>query len=66
MAENVADGRQSIIRLIGRYVVDVGRVGKPRRVVCDVSRQGLRVVHAREGLVERRRLDDALTSELLV
>lgn len=66
VAEDVADGRQPVVRLVGRHVVDVGCARQPRRLVRNVPRQRLGVVNAGKGLVQGRRLDDALGGELLV
>jgi hypothetical protein len=47
-------------------VVDVRCIRELARLVRYMSCQRVSVVHAREGLSERRRLDDALSRKLLV
>jgi hypothetical protein len=66
LAKHIGDWGETIVRLICGYVMDVRRVGELGRLVRDMPRQGMGVVHAGKSLVEGRRLDDALVGELLM
>lgn len=64
--EDIRDGREAVRGLVRGYVVDMRRIRQVRGLVLDVSRQRMRLVTARERLVQRRRLNDALVGELLM
>lgn len=66
LAEHIVNGWQAIICLISGDVVDVGGVGELGRLVGNVPRQRVRVVHASEGLVEGSGLYYALIGKMLV
>lgn len=66
LAEDVGDGRQAVVGLVGSDVVDVRRRGEVGGLVGDVPGQGVGGVAAGEGLAERCGLDDAFVGELLV
>ena len=48
LVEDVGDGRQPVVGLRGRNVVDVGRIRKIRRLVGDVSGHVVRLMSAEE------------------
>lgn len=66
LAKNIGDGRQAVVRLIGRDMMNVRSPCEVRRLVGDVARQRVRVVSPCERLAERGRLNHSLVGELLV
>lgn len=66
VSKNIRDGRKSVTCLICWHVVNVGSIGELGWSVLDMSGQGVRVVHASEGLTQRRGLDDPLAGKVLV
>lgn len=65
LSEDVADGRQTVLRLVRGDVVNVGGVGKGVGLVRNVASQRSRVLASGEGVSQRRRLNDALVGERL-
>ena len=65
-SEDVGNRRQSIVGL-GRWgVVDMGRMGEVRALVCNVPSQGMGLLSTGEALVERGRLDHPFIGELFM
>lgn len=65
LSKDVTDGRKTVVRLVGRDVVDVRSVGEGVRLVCDVARERCRVLTASEGVSQGGRLDYSLVGKRL-
>jgi hypothetical protein len=66
LAKDVADGRQAVVGLVSRHMVDVRSARQVGGLVGDVTSQGCRVLAASETVAEGSRLDDPLVGKLLV
>lgn len=66
LSEHVGNWGQTVVGLIGRYVVDMGCAREIRGLVGDVSRQRVGIMPTGERLAERRGLDHPLVGECLV
>lgn len=64
--EDIGNGREAVVGLCGRDMVNVGGAGEIRARVRDVTREGERLVTAGEGLVQGSGLNDSLVGKLFV
>ncbi len=65
-SENVRDWWESITRLSSRDMMDMGGVGEVGRLINNVASHRLRLMPAREALIERGGLNNAFVSKLLM
>lgn len=64
-SEDIRNGRQPVIRLGCRYMMDMRSIGEIGRLVRDVSSHRV-LVPASKALMERCRLDDSLVGKLFM
>jgi hypothetical protein len=66
LTKDIADGWQSIGRLVSRNVVDMGSIRQVRRLVGNVSGHRSRVLSPSKAVAKRRRLDNSLVGKLFM